>query len=264
MKTNGITHKEHLEARRGFTLIELLVVIAIISILATMLIPALSNAQKLARRATCSANMHNLHVVFVTYANDNDGFMPGDEMYYSRFAVLQSYPHILYEDYTDMLEGYGLARENLHCPSALKQNVILFGKEYFSLNEDQTQSYFHWHAGGGRYMRSCSYAIYSGIQAYYMVSGSNSYRANVNPEYWDYVPQQRLGDGNQRAILASDIALNSAVMGGWFSGHYDGGSAPEGMHVVEVNGSLSWKDWSEVDTDTYLMPNNSSNAYYAW
>lgn len=42
---------------RAFTLVELLVVVAIISLLVTILVPTLTRARDLARRATCAANL---------------------------------------------------------------------------------------------------------------------------------------------------------------------------------------------------------------
>lgn len=62
--------------RSGFTLIELLVVIAIISVLASILLPSLKQAQMLARRAACISNHHSLSVALNLYANDFEDNLP--------------------------------------------------------------------------------------------------------------------------------------------------------------------------------------------
>ncbi len=62
--------------RRGFTLIELLIVIAIIAILAAMLMPVLSSAQKRALRIECVSNLKQWGLGFQIYGSDNNDSMP--------------------------------------------------------------------------------------------------------------------------------------------------------------------------------------------
>jgi prepilin-type N-terminal cleavage/methylation domain-containing protein/prepilin-type processing-associated H-X9-DG protein len=67
--------------RRGFTLIELLVVIAIIAILAAILFPVFLSAKERGRQMKCLANLRQLSLGFLMYADDNCNGMPSLSRY---------------------------------------------------------------------------------------------------------------------------------------------------------------------------------------
>ncbi len=62
--------------RKGFTLIELLVVIAIIGLLVSILVPSINQAQKMAKRATCAANLSGIGKALVMYQTANKDRYP--------------------------------------------------------------------------------------------------------------------------------------------------------------------------------------------
>lgn len=62
--------------RLGFTLIELLVVIAIISILASLLLPALANAKAKGKRIACVSNIKQVVLALTMFADDNGDRFP--------------------------------------------------------------------------------------------------------------------------------------------------------------------------------------------
>ncbi len=66
--------------KRSFTLIELLIVIAIISILASLLLPALGRAKMTANAIKCVGNLKQCGSSMLQYATDYNNFFPAGEM----------------------------------------------------------------------------------------------------------------------------------------------------------------------------------------
>ena len=69
--------------RRGFSVIDLLVSIAVMGLLITILLPSLTSANEMARRAKCASNIRQLGLGVQMYAYDHSDLVPQ-----SRFNTL--------------------------------------------------------------------------------------------------------------------------------------------------------------------------------
>jgi len=104
----------HKALKRAFTLIELLVVIAIISILASMLLPALGKAKEKALSIACVNSLHQLGLAMQLYGDDY-----GDRLPLAHGGV----PWLggQYEPWTQPLKSYYVATNILACPALTRK-----------------------------------------------------------------------------------------------------------------------------------------------
>jgi len=68
--------ERRVKGKADFALVELLVVITIISILASLLLPALKSARDMAHQIQCGSNQKQIGIGTESYCSDNKGFFP--------------------------------------------------------------------------------------------------------------------------------------------------------------------------------------------
>jgi prepilin-type N-terminal cleavage/methylation domain-containing protein len=106
---------------KGFSLIELLVVIAILSILAGLLIPALSYGKFKARVTTCTNNYRQLALAAAMYAGDDSkGRLPSFQLLTESTQLVNFrnlYPWIFGLPMLKAMEPHGIAQPQMwYCP----------------------------------------------------------------------------------------------------------------------------------------------------
>lgn len=134
---SGVIERSGPKVHEAFTLIELLAVIAIISLLAAMLLPALSQAKESARAVQCLNQMHQISLAVRLYADGHDDEFPRSQ--HSAFAhgQLPWGRAIALEMGRDFVTWTNLMSGPYHCPSDPRKYAWSYGQNvYFELNPD--------------------------------------------------------------------------------------------------------------------------------
>ncbi len=74
--SSALRSNHHKSSQGAFTLIELMVVVSIVTLLLSLLLPALSSARELANQTACASNMRQLLTATHEYLAENDGTFP--------------------------------------------------------------------------------------------------------------------------------------------------------------------------------------------
>lgn len=226
----------HSDIRHGFTLIELLVVISIVSLLISILLPALAKARQAAQRVTCMTNLHQTYLALKTYLVDNNGYFRPKILHRNTLS------NIFWDGYVPSPVGTGVlvageylqSTNGLYCPT----NTYLSG---------------YWDPGpvGPKYgdsnkMVFGDYALNSMLMQ--RPRGTSYSSGNPNADY-------RIDDNDSDFPLFADIFMTRDLSLGAKANHY-WPHHMQGLSMVFLDGSTN-----HLSFDAIANPTGYSSSY---
>lgn len=222
----------------GFTLIEMLVSITIVSMMAAMLLPALSTARERGRTISCVNNLKQIGLALQMYSDDHDGYLVPAE--YDDTDT--DWPSILVRGgYVrapiDTVASQVTSRSSVfRCPSGLAE--VNFSGSNITSRDDPDGAKAH----------ASTYGTGNYIHCWYGINGTISH-----PDKWPFT--QISGATNQLNKASSITAPASmpAVYDGWWI-HVGNDEWVNARHMKASKTNVLFFDGHVATFDSYQLP----------
>lgn len=237
---------------KGFTLIELLVVIAIIALLATILLPTMTQVRELAKRTSCIANLKGIGSAIAIYRTSNRDRYPslGDDVAGVNFGVATNDVFALSTDSTlNPVENLNLLVAGGQCADFKIFRCPSVSAEVASRTKDTNDYGFE--VDGEIYV---DYGMHNGYAK--MTDGSTTNPARLN----DNTPGSLgfLADQPGDSVMEFERITDS---GGDNTG-LDMNHKDDGVNLLTAGSSVSWKEKIKcgISNDNIYTARSSATA----
>jgi len=248
----------------GFTLIELLVVIAIIAILISLLMPSLTKAKEIARRAGCAMQQRGIAQACFMFASDQDAALPHVTMNPGSWGHWRPSP-ISSNDMTTAIVGVGkLQIQHLWGQNYLRDRNLM-------CCPSRTDHYSKAEVGN-QYVKERWWDPYF-FASYHYIGGSVNWSGGGPWGGWGNVYRiQHDRQSPDQTLLLDMIRPDErpGIASDWHAqtNHWDSRTrTPQGGNVTRVDGSTYWMSWSggwDVTPEWGYGCTIPAKSFYAW